>query len=97
LRVFSGCGLPKKAQKTQRNPIRPARRKANRHNNKIACLFIANRRRRFGLFPIISDLLRLSQPQSAKNPSPISQKQPKPSLLKMQLQLFFFYHNKKFQ
>jgi hypothetical protein len=44
------------------------------------------------LFPIIPDLLRLFPTQSATATSPKSQKQPKISLPKMQLQLFFFYH-----
>jgi len=34
-------------------------------------------------------------PQSANNPSPKNQKQPKPSLSKMRVQLFFFYHTTK--
>jgi hypothetical protein len=43
------------------------------------------------LFPI---LLRLLATQPATIPSPDGQKQPKPSLFKMQLRLFFFYHTK---
>jgi hypothetical protein len=48
-----------------------------------------------GLFPIIPDLLRLFPTQSANNPSPKKQKQPKTSPSKMQQQLFFFYHTTK--
>jgi hypothetical protein len=51
----------------------------------------------FRLFPIISDLLRLFTTQPASATSPKSKKQPKTSLSKMQMQLFFFYHNKTSQ
>jgi hypothetical protein len=47
------------------------------------------------LFTIISDLLRLFTTQHASTTSPKSKKQPKISLSKMQLQLFFFYHTIK--
>jgi hypothetical protein len=40
----------------------------------------------------ITILLRLFTTQPANNPSPKQQKQPKPSLSKMQQRLFFFYH-----
>jgi hypothetical protein len=48
------------------------------------------------LFPIIPDLLRLFATQPASNPSPKSKKQLKPSLIKMQIQLFFFYHTRNY-
>jgi len=47
------------------------------------------------LFPIISDLLRLFATQPANPTSPKSKKQPKISLIKMQLHVFFFYHATK--
>jgi hypothetical protein len=40
--------------------------------------------------------LRFLPTQPANNPSPDGQKQPKPSLYKMQLQPFFFYHTTKY-
>jgi hypothetical protein len=49
----------------------------------------------FRLFPIIPDFLRLLPPQPASVSSPKRQKQPKTSLSKMQMQLFFFYHTTK--
>jgi hypothetical protein len=46
-------------------------------------------------FRLFTILLRLLPTQPATNLSPKRQNEPKPSLTKMQLQLFFFYHTTK--
>jgi hypothetical protein len=45
-------------------------------------------------FSDLPDPFRLFLTQSANNPSPKQQKQPKPSLSKMQQQLFFYHTTK---